>query len=78
MCVTDRFPKRKQDLSAQNMEVVGWSRTVDNDPVTVVDLTNFKVICVLLKDKEQERRGEEVTNNVIHVVFMEYLSIMAI
>lgn len=60
------------------MEVVGWSRTVDNDPVTVVDLTNFKVICVLLKDKEQERRGEEVTNNVIHVVFMEYLSIMAI
>lgn len=39
-----RLPERQQDLSAQNVEVVGRSGAVDNDPVAVEELTDGKVL----------------------------------
>lgn len=43
-CCSYRLPERQQDLSAQNVEVVGRSGAVDNDPVAVVELTDGKVL----------------------------------
>lgn len=42
--LTHRLPEGLQDLSAENMEVVGRSGAVDNDPVTVVQLTHGEVL----------------------------------
>lgn len=41
---TYRLPEGLQDLSAENVEIVCRSRAVDNDPVTVVQLTHCKVL----------------------------------
>ena len=50
---THGLPEGQQDLSAENVEVVGRSRAVDHDPVTVVELEHREVLRQFLGSREE-------------------------
>lgn len=62
---TYRLPKGKQDLSADNVEVVCRSGAADNDPVTVMELMHCEVFRQFLTGK--------VGKTVTHLRFMYLL-----
>lgn len=40
-----RLTEGQQDLAAQHVEIVGWCGAVDDDPVAVIKLAHFEVLC---------------------------------
>lgn len=44
---TDRFAEGQEDLTPEDVEEVGWSGAVHDDPVTLIELTHIKVIQLL-------------------------------
>lgn len=44
---TDRFAERQEDLAPEDVEEVGWSGAVHDDPVALIELTHIKVIQLL-------------------------------
>lgn len=52
-CRTHRLPEGLQDLSAQDVEVVGRSGAVHDDPVTVVQLTHGEVLRQFLTESAE-------------------------
>lgn len=44
---TDRFAERQEDLAPEDVEEVGWSGAVHDDPVALIELTHVKVIQLL-------------------------------
>lgn len=58
---THRLSEGQQDLSAQNVEVVRRSGAVDDNPVTVVQLTYCKVLShILAVTVEKTVRTEDI------------------
>lgn len=43
-CGTDRFAEGQEDLAPQDVEEVGWSGAVDDNPVAVVELAHVKIV----------------------------------
>lgn len=44
---TDRFAEGQEDLAPEDMEKVGWSGAVHDNPVALIELTHIKVIQLL-------------------------------
>lgn len=51
---THRLPEGRQNLPPQHVEEVARVRTVDHNPVAVVELANGKVFCDALVESEKK------------------------
>lgn len=54
-----RFSEGKQNLPPQHMTVVRRGGAVHHDPVTVVELLDFKVSAELLQHNKHEQKREQ-------------------